>query len=716
MRRKTILHSTMRSIVIHFFLLLSVLVQMPASALESGAVISPRSTVTLLAAQTAAVPGQPIDLALRLQLAQGWHIYWMNPGDAGQAPQIGVHAPAGSAVSDIRWPAPRKYVDARITTFIHEGDVTLPFSLTLPAGVPGVVPIAVKATWLICKDICIPEEGLFQLAMPVGTPAPSVQAALFDAAERARPTVAPWQAVVGPGATLSLSGDGVAKVVEAWFVPAVWGVIEHGAAQTLEVKEGVLKLAMQAGPAFDASGQLAGALLTRDRQGVEQAYWIETPGLAVERTVSVRWVSADLPAVPAVASAIVPMASDAGGLGYALLFALAGGLLLNLMPCVFPVLAIKALSFAKMGGHAQQAVRLQSLAYCAGVVATFVLLAALLLGLRAAGMQAGWGFQFQSPVFVTGMATLLFVIGLNLSGVFQIASGLSSAGESLAARPGLSGSFFTGALAVVVATPCTAPFMGGAIAFALGAPALQTLAVFVAMGLGLAMPYVLMAFFPGAARRMPRPGVWMDRLKQALAFPMYAAVAWLVWVLSQQSGADGVLVVLVILLLVALALWLLGVAQRSASSGMAWRIAALMAAAGAAFAFGSTPESTPASAAIPGSAVASGSIAYSSDDLAALRAAGKPVFVNMTAAWCVTCLLNEKVALSMPGVQQAFAQRGITYMKGDWTRSDPEITRFLREHGRDGVPLYIYFPPGAGSGRVLPQILTERIVLDGIEP
>jgi hypothetical protein len=185
----------------------------------------------------------------------------MNPGDAGQPPQIGVHAPAGSAVSDIRWPAPRKHVDAQITTFIHEGDVTLPFSLTLPAGVPGVVPIAVKATWLICKDICIPEEGLFQLAMPVGTPAPSVQAALFDAAERARPTVAPWQAVVDPGATLSLSGDGVAKVVEAWFVPAVWGVVEHGAAQTLEVKEGVLKLAMQAGPAFDASGQLAGALL-----------------------------------------------------------------------------------------------------------------------------------------------------------------------------------------------------------------------------------------------------------------------------------------------------------------------------------------------------------------------------------------------------------------------------------------------------------------------
>ena len=685
-----------------------------ASALESPAVISPRSTVTLLAAQTSAAPGQPVDLALRLQLAPGWHVYWMNPGDAGQPPQIGVHAPAGSTVSDIRWPAPHRHVDAQITTFIHEGDVTLPFSLILPAGVQGVVPVAVKATWLICKDICIPEEGVFQLSLPVGTPAPSPHAALFEAAERARPTAAMWQAVVDSRATLSLSGAGVAQVAEAWFVPAVWGMVEHGAAQTLEVKEDVLKLAMKAGPAFDASGQLAGALLTRDRQGVEQAYWIETPGLTVERPVSARWVSADLPAAPA--TAYVPTVSDTAGLAYALLFAMAGGLLLNLMPCVFPVLAIKALSFAKMGGHAQQAVRMQSIAYCAGVVATFVLLAALLLGLRAAGMQAGWGFQFQSPVFVTGMATLLFVIGLNLSGVFEFASGLSSAGGSLTARPGLSGSFFTGALAVIVATPCTAPFMGGAIAFALGAPALQTLVVFVAMGLGLAMPYVLMAFFPGAARRMPRPGAWMDRLKQALAFPMYAAVAWLVWVLSQQSGADGVLVVLMVLLLVALASWLLGVAQRSASHGITWRIAALVAAAGAALALGSAPESTPSSAAAPGSADASGSIAYSSDGLAALRAAGKPVFVNMTAAWCVTCLLNEKVALSTQGVQQAFAQRGITYMKGDWTRSDPEITRFLSQHGRDGVPLYVYFPSGAGSGKVLPQILTERIVLDGIEP
>jgi len=308
------------------------------------------------------------------------------------------------------------------------------------------------------------------------------------------------------------------------------------------------------------------------------------------------------------------------------------------------------------------------------------------------------------------MAALLFVIGLNLSGVFGVAGRFASAGDALASVPGLSGSFFTGALAVVVATPCTAPFMGGAIAFALAAPALQTLAVFVAMGIGLALPYVALAFFPGLARHMPRPGAWMDRVRQALAFPMYGAAAWLVWVLSQQGGADGVLVALVVLLLLALAAWMLGVAQAGASRGGLWRTVALVVALIAAVGIGRAPESAAGSP----TADSGGVQVYVPDRLAELRGAGKPVFVNMTAAWCVTCLVNEKVALSAAGVRQAFASRGITYMKGDWTRSDPEITRFLRRHGRDGVPLYVYFPPDGAPPVVLPQILTERIVLAGI--
>ncbi|OYW31267.1 MAG: hypothetical protein B7Z51_05480 [Methyloversatilis sp. 12-65-5] len=498
-------------------------------------------------------------------------------------------------------------------------------------------------------------------------------------------------------------------MVTADFLPVDWGQIEHGAPQTLTLADGRAAIAFKPGAAFDPARALSGVLHVRDRDGVARALWVSTPGSAVDRAPSVVLASGKAP--PAAPSDSAPSA-DAFGLAWAMLFALAGGLLLNLMPCVFPVLAIKALSFARLGGHAQHTVRVQSLAYCAGVVFTFLLLAGVLLALRTAGLQAGWGFQFQSPVFVTAMAALLFVIGLNLSGVFAFGSRFASAGDALASRPGLSGSFFTGALAVVVATPCTAPFMGGALAFALAAPAAQTVAVFVAMGVGLALPYALLAFLPALARRMPRPGPWMDRLKQALAFPMYAAAAWLVWVLSQQSGADGVLTALVVLLLLALAGWLLGVAQGGASSAGAWRTGALLAVLLAAVGIARAPE--PAGTGPSAGIAAAGSEPYVPARLSELRAAGRPVFVNMTAAWCVTCLMNEKVALSKTGVQQAFVGRGITYMKGDWTRSDPLITDFLRQHGRDGVPLYVYFPPDGAPPVVLPQILTERIVLDRI--
>ncbi|MDP3288605.1 MAG: protein-disulfide reductase DsbD family protein [Methyloversatilis sp.] len=701
----------MSTTFIRLVLFCAVFVHSPASALEGGTVVSPRASVTMVSVQDAARAGDTVDLGLYLRLAEGWHIYWMNPGDAGQPPRIELFAPAGSTVTDLRWPVPKRHVDGPVTTFIHEGEVLLPFSVTLPAGLEGPQTLTAKAGWLVCKDICIPEEGVFRLTLPAGESTRSAEALLFDTARDALPVQGGLQAAVGADGVLSLSGPGADAIVEADFLPADWGQVEHGAAQTLTLADGRASIAFKPGAAFDPARSLSGVLHVRDRDGVAQALWVATPGTATERASAVLLAAGDAP-LPAQAALAPGTASDGFGLAWAVLFALAGGLLLNLMPCVFPVLAIKALSFARLGGHAQHTVRAQSLAYCAGVVLTFVLLAGGLLALRAAGLQAGWGFQFQSPVFVTAMAALLFVIGLNLSGVFGFGSGFASAGDALTSRPGLAGSFFTGALAVVVATPCTAPFMGGALAFALAAPAVQTVAVFVAMGVGLALPYALLAFVPGLARRMPRPGPWMDRLKQALAFPMYAAAAWLVWVLSQQSGADGVLMALVVLLLLALAGWLLGVAQGGASSAGAWRTGALVVALVAAVGIARAPE--PAGSEPSSGAASAGVEAYAPARLSELRAAGRPVFINMTAAWCVTCLVNEKVALSTTGVQQAFATRGITYMKGDWTRSDPLITDFLRQHGRDGVPLYVYFPPDGAPPTVLPQILTEQIVLDRI--
>ncbi len=411
---------------------------------------------------------------------------------------------------------------------------------------------------------------------------------------------------------------------------------------------------------------------------------------------------------PASTPGMAAPAETSSALPNLLVLGFLGGLVLNLMPCVFPVLAMKAVSFA--GGVARGEVRAQAASYSAGVVLAFAGLGGGLLVARSLGVAAGWGFQFQSPLFVASMALLLFVVGLNLSGVFEIGHGLAGTGHALTTRHGHAGSFFTGLLAVLVATPCTAPFMGVALATALAAPALPAMLIFVAMGIGLAAPTLLLAASPGLARLAPRPGRWMLVLKQALAFPMYAAVVWLVWVLLQQSGPNVVLAALAALLLAGFAAWAFGSAQHRGGPGAAFgRIVALTAAlAAVALVMRVEPE--------PGLETrgADGAEPFSLARLAALREEGRPVFVDMTAAWCVTCLVNEQAVIRTGAVQRAFAAHRVAYLKGDWTRQDPQITAFLREHGRDGVPLYVYYPAGAPAA-VLPQILTQGTVLDRIE-
>ncbi len=361
-----------------------------------------------------------------------------------------------------------------------------------------------------------------------------------------------------------------------------------------------------------------------------------------------------------------------------------GGLILNLMPCVFPILALKAVGLT---GMARGKARSQAAAYTIGVLVAFAALGAALLAARAAGTAAGWGFQFQSPVFVAAMAWLLFGIGLNLSGVYQIGTGLVRAGHGLTTRPAPLGSFFTGLLAVIVATPCTAPFMGVAIAAGLAAPAAVTMAVFLVMGLGLAAPYALLAMAPAIWRMAPRPGRWMEVLRQSLAFPMYAASAWLVWVLSEEAGPSGVLAAVAGLVLLGFAAWVLGITQ--AGSSRSRRVGQTATAVALLAAVTILSGIAPASDASGPTAAEAGAEPFSATRLASLRAEGRPVFVNMTAAWCVTCLLNERVAIGTDAVRRAFAERHVTYLKGDWTRQDPQISQYLRENGRDGVPLYI---------------------------
>ena len=660
-------------------LLLPALWVTPASALESNRFTSPRDTASLVSEADTVVPGKPFRIALRLQLAPGWHTYWRNPGDAGVPPDVQLTLPQGATATAIDWPTPRRIAEGPLMTYAYTGDLLLPVTITPAAG---DTPIKAHAEWLVCRDICVPEEADFQLDLPAGVGQPSAQAPLFAALAREVPRQSPWQSVIGNDGTLLVQGPELttATVVDAWFIPDTAGAIRDSAAQPLTVWHGGFTLGLRPGKAFQATAPLSGVLSVRDRSGLE--------------------TDVALTAEPGA----VPLPPPETTLRRTLLLAFVGGLILNLMPCVFPVLALKVVALAGApGGKA----RWQAVTYTAGVLVAFAALGATLLAARAAGSAAGWGFQFQSPVFVAAMAWLLFAVGLNLSGVFAVGSGLVRTGHGLATRPGQLGSFFTGLLAVVVATPCTAPFMGVAIAAGLAAPPGVTMLVFIVMGLGLAAPYAALAAVPTLGRLAPRPGRWMEILRQALAFPMYAASAWLVWVISQEAGPTGVLATSVGLVLLGFAGWVLGITQGTTDKSRRIGQSAAGAAALAALAVLSGIAAAPP---IPADASASGAEAFSATRLAALRAEGRPVFVDMTAAWCVTCLVNERVAIDTDAVRQAFTQHNVAYMKGDWTRQDPRITDFLRENGRDGVPLYVYYPP-SGQPQVLPQILTENTVL-----
>ena len=665
-----------------------------ARALESTPVSSTRATVTLVSDTDSVAPGTPFRVGLRFRLAPGWHTYWQNPGDAGVAPDLTLTLPPDTRSGPIAWPTPQRIAEGPVMTYAYTGELLLPLTVTPAAVTPaagtpaaGAPPLTIRAhaNWLVCKDICVPEEGDFRLDLPAGTPVPSAQAGTFAAHDRAVPRPSPWQAQLAPDGALWVQGPELtpATVAAAWFIPDRSGTIDDDAPQPLAVRQGGFLLALAPAKGFDRAAGLSGILSVRDRTGLQ---------------TDVTLTAAPGPG-PAPAPAMPPLQR-------VLAFAFLGGLILNLMPCVFPVLAMKAVGLAK--GAAQGRTRAHALSYTAGVLVTFTALGLALLVARAAGTAAGWGFQFASPVFVAAMAWLLFGVGLNLSGVFELGAGLTGTGSALAARGGHLGSFCTGLLAVLVATPCTAPFMGVAIAAGLAAPPAVTLLVFLVMGLGLAAPYAALAAVPALARAAPRPGRWMELLKQALAFPMYGAAVWLLWVVSQEAGSAGVLGTAAGFVLLGFAGWVLGASQHSSNRGrrlgQSAAAAAMLAAAAVLSGIAVSPAGPLATA---GSQDAE---AFSATRLAALRAEGRPVFVNMTAAWCVTCLVNERVAIATAGVQQAFVAHHVAYLKGDWTRQDPQISAYLRDHGRDGVPLYVYYPPRGGA-QVLPQILTENAVL-----
>lgn len=711
------------------------LLSTPASA--AGARIDTDHISTrIVVGNTTVAPGDTVEIAIAQSVEEGWHTYWENPGDSGAPTLFGWTLPSGAQDVRIQWPIPERLPYPPLVNFGYSGKTTYLATLTVPADWPAGDPLPVDLTidWLVCSDICIPESGSasFEIPTAAASEPDSSVAFTFVSARRNMPTAVNWPARLrgSPIGMLSLNveprGVDLAALSTAAFFPLAPDLIDNSAEQTFDIQEGgTLALTLTPQGATRAA-PVDGVLVLTDTSGLRKGYALSAKGPERDIPAPAAASAAAPPPAPGdgtpVASApgagtdVVPAAEGGTGFLRAVVFALVGGLILNLMPCVFPVLALKAVSFARHS-HASAPARIgQGAAYTAGILASFLLLAGTLIALKAGGTAVGWGFQLQQPLVVAVLVYVLVLIGLNLSGLYEIGLGLTRAGGLVHGSSGVGGSFLTGVLAAVVATPCTAPFMAVAIGYALTQGTGVTLAVFVALGLGLALPFLVISLVPAIGRLLPKPGMWMVRLRQILAFPLYATAAWLVWVLTQQAGVDAMFAVLIGCVLLAFAAWMTGLRQGGLQRGrLAAALAALVGLAGAVALLSPSLAGVPAGGGSASmTAENEGAEAFTPARLNALRADGKPVFLNITAAWCITCKVNEKVAFR-GGFREALARDGITYMTADWTRRDPAITAYLERYGRAGVPLYLVFPKGDGPAAVLPQILTEDIVVRALD-
>ncbi|WP_417706166.1 protein-disulfide reductase DsbD family protein [Rheinheimera aquimaris] len=635
-------------------------------------------------------PGQTLQLALHFVPDEHWHTYWQNPGDSGLPTQLSWTLPAGISAGAIKWPTPHAIAVPPLVNYGFEGQTILLSDLTIASDYQAdTLPISLKVDWLVCEEVCIPAEAEFSLVLPVAAKAVLAEDAvsLFQQAQQQlpQPINVSGQFDVSGGAFSAVLDIPAIRPISAFFVAAT-ELVDHAAPQQVTLNGEQLLLQQPLNTYFSvAPQQLDVVLITTDNK----AYSVQ---LQQARSAGTEIL-------------ITQGQQDPTALWLILLLAGAGGILLNLMPCVFPVLSLKALSIAGHGQVRRQQ-QLQALWYSLGVVMSFVMLAILLIVLRSAGAAVGWGFQLQNPYLVALLVYLLFALGLSLSGVVQFGLGLMNTGSAVADCGGSRGAFFTGVLAVVVASPCTAPFMGTALGYAVSQEAAIALLIFAALGFGMALPFLLLALVPGFSRVLPKPGVWMDTLKQWLAYPLYLSAVWLLWVYGRQSGVDAQAMLLIGVVCIAAACWLWGRRQLSlAGNGSVMLAAVLLLLALALPGFAPYQQRNPTDTATADQSWQS----WSADTLSELRQQGKPVLVNMTADWCITCLVNERVALSSDSTKAALALYDVTYLKGDWTLRDAAITEYLRLYQRDGVPLYVLYWPGQ-QPEVLPQILTPDTV------
>ncbi len=699
---------------------------MPAAAQltsKTGAVVTTPHVRAELVAQApdGMVPGAPVWIGLQIAHQPEWHTYWKNAGDSGLPTELALTLPAGITAGDISWPVPQKISVGTLANYGYEGTVLLPVPLTIApdfkpaaalAGNPEV-EIKLHATWLVCRKECIPEEGDFSLKLPVQG-STSLHKTDFDAAHAAQPA-----ALTSPGAVavrgqtieVTLSGlPAAAHNKKLAFFPETGEVIHNAAVDGKDWTQrwdggtwiGTLPLAEQRSESPEKMAVVV-ALAAGDRAAGQPFAWraeapVQGPWPPVAPRATLSPALANVLAADAAKAAANPAmpAGSSTTFVMALLGAFLGGLLLNLMPCVFPILAIKVLAFARQAGdHGTH--RRAGLAYTGGVMLSFLALGGVMLALRAAGAGLGWGFQLQSPAVIAVLAGLFTLIGLNLAGVFEFRRMAPQSVCTAQVKHPLMNDFLSGVLAVVIASPCTAPFMGASMGYAVGLPGTQALLLFAALGFGMALPYLVAGFVPAIALLLPKPGPWMETLRRLLAFPMFATVAWLVWVLGQQSGIDGAGALLMLLVCLAALVWSFTLKGKSRRVVAVFMLAVSF---GVAATIGRNVLQTVEPATVAGTSNARWE-RWSSERATELVASGRPVFIDFTAAWCVTCQYN-KSTLEDKQVLADFDGKKVAMLRADWTRRDPAITAALAALGRNGVPVYVLQAPGKA-----PVVLTE---------
>ena len=660
-----------------------------AQARQSLPLDTGNTEIMLVSDVDTAAPGESFTVALRMKFDGNWYTYWRNAGDSGEPVHIVWDLPEGVTAGPISWPAPKTKTVGPIVSYAMDKDVWLPVEISLGENIDPNSPVTLKAHayFLVCDDICIPEDGALTLPMAVGPKNENqTHSILINSAKSKIPHVA-------------AKARGSAHLENGQVIFNISTLPNGFESAALFPNEN--PIIVHSNPIDLTNGQ------TGNRYKATASYgWDDEVPDSFDATL----VADDGRAI------VVPIATDktvdigaaksggkAANIGFwsAIIGAFIGGLILNLMPCVFPIISLKALSLAKTGHGERADVRNAAWAYTAGVLISFLFFAGLITGLKAGGASVGWGFQLQSPWLVGFLSLLLFAIGLNLLGVFELSGRFQNIGSNSLNKSGFVPSFLTGVLAVIVATPCTAPFMAGAVGLALASSAAVTLAIFLALGLGFALPFLLVAYVPGLLMRLPKPGAWMENFKQFLAFPMFAAAIWLAWVLSLQAGAAGTLKLLSAGLILGFGIWIIsrGSGILKIVGGVAVLTAFLL------------PLSLSASV----QAANLKSKAWSAQAVATARAEGRPIFVDFTAAWCVTCKVNEGLVLKKAKTAKLFERTDTEFLIADWTNKDDVIAAELKRFGRAGVPLYLVYKPGAADAEVLPQVLTYEILKNALE-